>query len=144
VTIYALIDPRDDAVRYVGRTDFPKQRFACHRSSMRGGNDRGSQVRAAWVRGLRRRGLFPEIRVLERCRARDAARREAHWIDAFSGPRLLNRKGLTRLARSYLPPKERRARAARRRAEIERYWVKRFASEAAARALAEARRPRAA
>jgi len=91
--VYALKDPRDGAVRYVGATYNPKQRLQGHLS------DRTGPPKCAWIADLQDRGLAPEMCVLESGNTdpREQAACEQRWIDRFrpSGG-LLNVVGTTR------------------------------------------------
>lgn len=75
-TIYALVDPRDSAIRYVGSTTSMAQRLQKHHGQQ--GSD--TTWRADWLRELHAAGLKTIVRVLEECD--DALRlgREAAWI----------------------------------------------------------------
>lgn len=59
--IYALIDPRTDDIRYIGKTEDPKQRLRWH--IWNGG--RVSDMKRAWITALKDAGLEPTIRILE-------------------------------------------------------------------------------
>lgn len=96
--IYALIDPRFDTVRYVGRTSDPKRRLARHLGVER---DRriirteifntypippgaGPKEKELWVSSLRQEGLLPEMRILEQVRVPSRTlERETRWICHF-------------------------------------------------------------
>jgi predicted GIY-YIG superfamily endonuclease len=58
--IYALIDPRDSSIRYIGITDNPDQRLKEHLRG-RGGNP----PKREWVYELRQLGLVPIMQPLE-------------------------------------------------------------------------------
>jgi len=62
-TIYALIDPRDSKIKYIGQTGSPKTRLENHISSVRNSNDRS--LRANWIRELLSEGLRPIFKELE-------------------------------------------------------------------------------
>lgn len=64
--IYALIDPRTDAIRYIGRTVNMEVRLSGHLSDMWGTpHKRGRLTRKeAWLAELLGSGLDPEIRLL--------------------------------------------------------------------------------
>jgi hypothetical protein len=66
--IYALIDPRDERVRYVGESKSPRQRFGLHCAQPQ-------RSTRAWMRDLRRHGLRPILRVL------DGPETEHQWIE---------------------------------------------------------------
>lgn len=66
-TVYALIDPRDNAVRYVGITEHSiNKRLAEHLL----GND-GNKAKMAWISELDRLGISPIIRPLEEVKGRE-------------------------------------------------------------------------
>ena len=59
VYVYALLDPRDGALRYVGRSSNPAKRVRNHL------NPRQSGPRMTeWIQGLAAAGLMPDIAVL--------------------------------------------------------------------------------
>ena len=59
--IYALKDPRDEVVRYVGKSDVPKQRYRQH---LRNTDSEGNRVQR-WLAELEALGLSAEMVVLE-------------------------------------------------------------------------------
>lgn len=79
-TVYALIDPRDNSVRYVGITERPiNKRLAGHLL----GND-GNKTKIAWISELDRLGISPIIRPLEQIKGRkETLEREQYWIQHF-------------------------------------------------------------
>jgi len=58
-SIYALIDPRDNAVRYIGCAIDTEERFKQHLK------DRGNTPKCKWLAELRQCGLLPKLEVLE-------------------------------------------------------------------------------
>ncbi len=76
-TIYALVDPRDNKIRYVGRTIEAKRRLQQHLQEV-AVNKKKSQ----WLRELKQLGIIPRMEILEsmKCEAIDAERRETDWI----------------------------------------------------------------
>lgn len=82
IAIYRLIDPRTNAVRYVGKTKNPKIRFAAH---MRG--------HLKWVYELQLIGLAPVCDIIEWVTAANANAREYYWIRKLNsmGCDLLNK-----------------------------------------------------
>lgn len=79
VKIYALTDPRDGRVRYVGKTVKPlEKRRLRHVSDIRCG--RGSRPRRKWIGELLDEGLDPEIGLIEECDEDTWAERERFWI----------------------------------------------------------------
>lgn len=75
-SVYALVDPRDDQVRYVGKSVNVAVRVKAHL------NDRGSTRKARWLQLLLREGLDPEVIVLE-TGSGDWERAEVKWIAHF-------------------------------------------------------------
>jgi hypothetical protein len=89
ITIYGLIDPRTDILRYVGQTKSPKKRYwrHCHPAK----NQRTH--RDNWIRSLLGQGLTPTFIELARAPTRDEANTaESFWISSLraSGGLLLN------------------------------------------------------
>ena len=90
--IYALVDPRDESVRYIGITDNMPTRFMHHL------RETGSRTaKGTWLAELRCYGLQPTIKILEEMRVKETQRylveeRERYWIRAFeqSGASLTN------------------------------------------------------
>lgn len=106
--IYALVDPRDSSVRYVGKSDHPPQRMAAHLK----GEERG-KGKKAWLLALKRRGLRPTMIILEQVLSRPAIWRktERDWIAAF-GTQLTNTQRFPRVngrqfmtVQTYVPKK---------------------------------------
>jgi hypothetical protein len=73
-TIYALLDPRTNGIRYVGRTIDPPGRLRAHVQAP------SSAAMAAWVGSLAEDGLAPSMDVLETCEDADADVVETRWI----------------------------------------------------------------
>ena len=75
-TVYALVDPLTDVVRYVGMTNNLPRRIVEH-FSLRGSN----LMLKAWIAGLAIAGYVPVVKVLEVCERKEvAALREAAHI----------------------------------------------------------------
>ncbi|MGH2496123.1 MAG: GIY-YIG nuclease family protein [Ktedonobacteraceae bacterium] len=96
--IYALVDPRDNAIRYVGLSDDVKVRMYQHTRSYP-----GNVEEQRWIEELRRDGLSPILQVLETIDTGDdryalAREREEYWITEMSrlGYPLLNVFGVSR------------------------------------------------
>ena len=71
IFIYTLTDPRDERVRYVGKTANPGRRLRSHLSSAK---CKGKTVKDAWVRELLALGLEPVLSVV-------SVSSEANWRD---------------------------------------------------------------
>lgn len=102
--IYALIDPRDNIVRYVGVTKNVYSRLKEHTKSSSKKDDKGE-----WIAELDKLGLSPELEILETINVEPgevesdidviALEREKYWINRFLelGVPLLNIMGITRI-----------------------------------------------
>jgi hypothetical protein len=78
--IYALKDPRDERIRYVGWTSNPKARLRTHRHDAQ----RGKYHRANWLRSLYSIGLEPQLQILEEgTEPRGWHAAERKWIASF-------------------------------------------------------------
>lgn len=77
-TIYALIDPRNGEIRYVGRTAYPEKRKRAHQSLSRI-NTLGIDYRE-WRVELAALRLVPEFLVLEEGVDGDVKNAEVRWI----------------------------------------------------------------
>jgi hypothetical protein len=100
--IYALIDPGDNSVRYVGFSRDAQLRLREH---LNGGGGNGRERR--WIHRLHKSGQSPILQVLETIEASDdaltiACERELFWIHEMArlGHPLLN---VTGLAQPYIP-----------------------------------------
>jgi hypothetical protein len=86
--VYALVDPRDQTMRYIGVTKHPERREVDHYQ-----DEENNQRKIDWIAGLRAAGLRPIMRQLEVVDGKQAAEaREAQWIAACldAGMELLN------------------------------------------------------
>lgn len=57
--IYALVDPETEQVRYIGKSIRPEQRLQNHM------NEVSNCHRSHWLQSLKRRGLMPQMLILE-------------------------------------------------------------------------------
>jgi hypothetical protein len=80
VSIYALVDPRDMTVRYVGQSADRARRLSGHLSA---NPTAGNPAKLAWIGELRRAGLAPLMVDLERCAPESSADSEERWISRF-------------------------------------------------------------
>lgn len=127
-TIYALRDPRDRTVRYVGATAHMKGRWKMH--FYQGPMEAKQVAKAAWILFLRTIGQRPIMEVLEEVEAEAWKDRERFWIK-FLEPRYNIQPGGTGKGH----PKSEETR--RRMSEAQRGKPKRYTPEGAQR-LAEA------
>lgn len=74
-SIYSLVDPRTNQVRYVGKSNSPKERFREHLSDI--SNSRKSR----WICELKNEGLLPFLEILEVVDISKWQEREIFWID---------------------------------------------------------------
>lgn len=77
--IYVLIDPRDNAIRYVGKSDDPQHRLGVHMSE----REKVAPHKSRWVAQLKKLGLRPLIYVIEEVPQEKWQEREIYWIDFF-------------------------------------------------------------
>ena len=86
ICIYALIDPRTNEIRYVGKTDDLKTRIRRHNT------EKGKDHRYYWIHQLHQCGLKPEVIILEVVTKENWQERERYWISFYrdQGARLVN------------------------------------------------------
>ena len=90
--IYALIDPRNNRVRYIGKSDDLEDRVYEHfKPSKLKLNDR----KAAWLRLLLSMDMKPEVKVLEELTHKQWKSSERYWINFYKDCDLLNMKAGT-------------------------------------------------
>jgi hypothetical protein len=89
IFIYALIDPRNGAVRYVGQTVSIPRRVISHR---RHALETTKTHKAAWIRSLLDAGYEPQIVVLETTTVEGKDQAEKKWIQHYrdAGANLTN------------------------------------------------------
>lgn len=91
--IYALVDPRDDTIRYVGRSIRAKGRLQQHLQEVS-----VNKKKEKWLRELKKLGMAPRMEILEslECKAADAEKREVQWIQHLlsQGVPLTNIRGI--------------------------------------------------
>jgi hypothetical protein len=85
--VYALIDPRDHTIRYVGATYNLEQRIKAHLS------ESSHLLKYSWISDLKAQGLVPQYCVLE-TGTTDQAIGEQGWINRFRAGGLLNVMGV--------------------------------------------------
>lgn len=87
-TIYALCEPEDGAVRYVGCTRYAVE-DRLRRHILRARND-GKTPKDAWVRDLLREGRRPAVRALEVVPRGEMYDAERRWVASLREHGLLN------------------------------------------------------
>lgn len=75
VYIYALIDPRDDKIRYIGKSISPERRYEQHLHEKE-----INEGKIGWINGLQMRGMQPEMKILEVAHEKNWEKRERWWI----------------------------------------------------------------
>jgi len=85
--IYALVDPRDGLVRYVGKSDSPKNRLTAHL------RDANGSRKCEWLNELRAELLRPTLRVLQAVGYGSHSDAERSWIEHFKENGLVNGNG---------------------------------------------------
>lgn len=79
VYIYALKDPRDNRVRYIGKSVNIKNRYLSHLNTFDGTNLRKEN----WIKSLLDKGLKPVVEIIEICNRNNWADCEKYWIKKF-------------------------------------------------------------
>lgn len=96
--VYELVDPRTDAVAYVGITNNPNQRLRAHITDTETNDNK-----QAWIEQLQKEHLKPRMRILEIVESREeAVEREKYWIQYY----IEHGKELTNLQHAILKQKD--------------------------------------
>lgn len=83
IKIYKLIDPRDNTIKYIGKTkqnDIKKRLNGHIRMSLKN----SSTKKEKWICSLLSKGLSPIIEIVEECFEYNWEEREIHWINYYS------------------------------------------------------------
>lgn len=93
IYIYALADPRNNQVRYVGKTNSPKKRLASHVYEIHSPSSTG-KVKKSWLHDLVAEGVYPTMIILDIVSGDECRVQEQLWIDRLrqSGVELINEK----------------------------------------------------
>lgn len=75
--IYGLVDPRTNQIRYIGKSDRPKERLTQHLSK----SPKQRTYKSNWINELLKLGLTPVLTILEEVINRDWGKAEQEWID---------------------------------------------------------------
>lgn len=88
--IYTLVDPRDNAIRYVGQTYTPRTRVMGHMADARNGTV--NPAKNAWLNELAQNNLLPRMDIIEETTEDLVSAREVYWIAEMirRGNNLLN------------------------------------------------------
>lgn len=79
--IYSLSDPRNNFVRYIGKTVNPKNRISGHIAESK----RYNHHRAKWIRNLIKNGLVPKLTILKICPLCEYEIHEMFFINKYKG-----------------------------------------------------------
>jgi len=74
VWIYGLIDPRNNEVKYVGKTFRLERRFKDHL------NEKSNTLKTAWIGKLKKLNLIPELFILDETNIEKCDNLEIYWI----------------------------------------------------------------
>lgn len=80
--IYALVDPRDSKIKYIGNTVDPDRRLGGHISVGRWVTERSGQ-RRKWIHELQEQEITPLFVTLEIVDAEHAPDRERYWMETL-------------------------------------------------------------
>ncbi len=84
--IYALIDPRDNSIRYIGKTICPKNRISGHINESK----KYDHHRAKWIRSLTKIGISPIFKILKICPLSEFEKYETEFIKKYKSNNLTN------------------------------------------------------
>lgn len=87
--IYALVDPRSNEVKYIGKTLAPKLRYKAHLNTKAGF---ANSKKDKWILELLGLGLTPDFKIIEECPEMASQERETFHIRQYiaNGASLLN------------------------------------------------------
>jgi hypothetical protein len=74
VWIYGLIDPRNNEVKYVGKTFRLERRFKDHLT------EKGNTLKTSWIKKLKKLNLVPELFILDETNILECDLLEIFWI----------------------------------------------------------------
>lgn len=90
--VYALIDPRDQSIRYIGMSHQPEKRLIDHTRDDK--QSKQNRQKHAWCQELKQAGLEPTLKIIEKIKNTRtfAFTRETYWIRFYQkkGAPLLN------------------------------------------------------
>lgn len=76
--IYGLRDPLTKCIRYVGQTvNNPNKRYSQH---LHEADKDTNTAKRLWIKSLKKKGLVPELVILEECSDEELNARESYWI----------------------------------------------------------------
>lgn len=89
-SIYSLVDPRDNQVRYVGASKNPQRRLWQHLNRSK---DENNLKKRLWLEELVQHGHVPKLSIIEENLTKgEVLQREKHWIQVYleQGASLVN------------------------------------------------------
>lgn len=92
--IYALVDPRDNLEKYIGKTKNLQRRFQGHLQEAKKKNSPLTR-KNNWLKSLFKKDLLPIIKVIETCTSDSIDQREVFWITHYSALRGSEFKNMT-------------------------------------------------
>lgn len=75
--IYALLDPRDNKIKYIGKSKDPKTRFRKHLTQ------KGNTFKHKWISFLLDNSMTPILNIIEKCSESIIDEREKYWIAKY-------------------------------------------------------------
>lgn len=89
---YALVDPRTDEIRYVGKSNNPKSRLNVHMWDCAQGVSGRKSHKQHWLYQIKSAGLRPDLLIFDVISEKGWQRVECEWITTFeqAGCRLVN------------------------------------------------------
>lgn len=85
--IYALIDPRTNKIRYIGKANNPKERLRLH---LQPTNLKYFTYKNNWIKSLLKLGLKPLLRILEIVSIKEWKEKESYYIKFYKKYGLAN------------------------------------------------------
>lgn len=80
--IYALIDPRGNQVKYIGKANNPKQRLIDHLSEARVCKNHGT-LKVNWIKSLLDKNLKPKVEIIDEVLFNEWQFWERHYISLY-------------------------------------------------------------
>lgn len=80
-SVYALIDPRNNQIKYIGVSKNPWSRMLSHLEGARKNPNEGNKHKRYWLKQLLDLGLKPEVLIIETCDYCNPWEAEIWWID---------------------------------------------------------------
>lgn len=85
--VYALVDPRNDKIRYIGISCDCEKRLKQHIKESKAGE---KNHRCNWIRSLLSNGSYPILKIIEETSIENRNIRERYWIKYYGRENLVN------------------------------------------------------